>query len=112
MGISSFSLTDRVAIVTGGGTGIGRSIALEFAEFGADVVVSSRKLENLEKVADEVKTLDRQSLAIAADLADQQHHRRRVLRDYGFRMGMSRKKEDQGDNRWLGAIVGSVYGSN
>ena len=68
MGMSSFSLTDRVAIVTGGGTGIGRSIALEFAEFGADVVVSSRKLENLKKVADEVKALGRQSLAIVADV--------------------------------------------
>ena len=54
MGKSNFSLTNQVAIVTGGGTGIGRSIALEFAEFGADVVVSSRKLENLERVADEV----------------------------------------------------------
>ena len=49
MGISTFSLTDRVAIVTGGGTGIGRSIALEFAEFGADVVVSGRRRENLER---------------------------------------------------------------
>ena len=54
MGKSNFSLTNQVAIVTGGGTGIGRSIALAFAEFGADVVVSSRKLENLERVADEV----------------------------------------------------------
>ncbi len=68
MGIEPFLLTDRVAIVTGGGTGIGRSIALEFAEFGADVVVSSRKLENLERVADEVKAIGRHSLAIEADI--------------------------------------------
>ena len=46
MGISTFSLTNRVAIVTGGGTGIGRSIALEFAEFGADVVVSGRRADD------------------------------------------------------------------
>ena len=52
MGKSKFSLANQVAIVTGGGTGIGRSIALEFAEFGADVVVCSRNLENLERVAD------------------------------------------------------------
>ena len=86
MGMSSFSLTDRVAIVTGGGTGIGRSIALEFAEFGADVVVSSRKLENLEKVADEVKTLDRQSLAIAADVTkktDVDHLVQRAVEEFG-----------------------------
>ena len=54
MGISTFSLADRVAIVTGGGTGIGRSIALEFAEFGADVVVSGRRRENLDTVAEEI----------------------------------------------------------
>ena len=68
MGVSAFSLTDRVAIVTGGGTGIGRSIVLEFAQFGADVVVSGRRLQNLEGVADEVTALGRRSLAVQADV--------------------------------------------
>ena len=86
MGMSSFSLTDRVAIVTGGGTGIGRSIALEFAEFGADVVVSSRKLENLERVADEVKARGRHSLAIKADITkktDIDHLVQKVMEEFG-----------------------------
>ena len=61
-------LDQRVAIVTGGGTGIGHSIALEFAKEGADVVVSSRKMANLEKVAEEIKALGRRSLAVAADV--------------------------------------------
>ena len=61
-------LERRVAIVTGGGTGIGRSIALEFAKEGADVVVSSRKRANLEKVAEEIKALGGHSLAVAADV--------------------------------------------
>jgi len=65
---SVFDLKDRVAIVTGGGTGIGHGIALEFAKVGADVVVASRKLENLEKVAAEVRDLGRRSLAIATDV--------------------------------------------
>ena len=69
MGKSDFSLADQVAIITGGGTGIGRSIALEFAEFGADVVVSSRKLANLEEVADEVRALGRRSLAVQTDIS-------------------------------------------
>ncbi len=62
-------LDKRVAIVTGGGIGIGREIALEFAKAGADVVVSSRNLANLEKAAEEIRALGRRSLAIAADVS-------------------------------------------
>ena len=68
MGIPYFSLEGQVAIVTGGGTGIGRSIALEFAKAGADVVVGSRKLVNLEKVAEEVRALGKRSLAVPVDI--------------------------------------------
>lgn len=62
-------LEQRVAIVTGGGTGIGRNIALELAKAGAEVVVSSRNLANLEKVAKEIKSLGRRSLAVTADVS-------------------------------------------
>ena len=62
-------LDQRVAIITGGGTGIGRSIALEFAKEGADVVISSRNMANLKKVVEEIKSLGGHSLAIAADVS-------------------------------------------
>ena len=68
MGTPSLSLEGQVAIVTGGGTGIGRGIALEFAKAGADVVVGSRKLANLEKVAEEVRALGKHSLAVSVDI--------------------------------------------
>ena len=44
----------KVAFVTGGGTGLGKGMATKFAELGASVVISSRKLENLEKAAEEI----------------------------------------------------------
>ena len=86
MGKANFSLANQVSIVTGGGTGIGRSFALEFAEFGADVVGSSRKLENLERVADEVKARGRHALAIQADITkkpDIDHLVQKVMEEFG-----------------------------
>lgn len=62
-------LDQRIAIVTGGSTGMGRAIAVELAKAGADVVVSSRNLVNLEKVAEEIRALGRRSLAVAADVS-------------------------------------------
>lgn len=65
-----FDLSGRTALVTGGGRGIGRHIAIGFAEAGADVVVASRKLANCEEVASEIEKLGRRAHAIEVDLAD------------------------------------------
>jgi NAD(P)-dependent dehydrogenase (short-subunit alcohol dehydrogenase family) len=58
-----FDLTGKVALVTGGSRGLGYQMVRAFAERGADVVVASRKLENCEKVAQEVRGLGRRALA-------------------------------------------------
>src|SRR5271166_984867 len=63
-------LANQIAVVTGGGRGIGRAIALKFAAEGADVVCVSRTAENSEKVAGEIRALGRKAWAHALDVAD------------------------------------------
>ena len=60
----------KVALVTGGGQGIGRAIALRLAGDGADVAIADLDLERAKEVADEVRALGRRSSAVAADVAD------------------------------------------
>jgi len=69
MGIlDRFSLAGRTALVTGGGQGIGRGLALALAEAGADVAIVDRNPTTARGVADEVAALGRRALAIEADV--------------------------------------------
>jgi len=63
-----FNLEGRVALVTGGGTGIGRASALVLAEHGADVVLAGRRPEPLHATAKEIDALGRRALAIPSDV--------------------------------------------
>ena len=70
MSIPSLDASGKVVIVTGGSKGLGRAMALGFAEAGADVVVASRKLEACEAVADEIRTMGRRALAVSCHVGD------------------------------------------
>lgn len=59
-----FDLTGKNAIITGGSRGLGKEMALAFAEHGANVVVASRKVENCEEVAQQIRAMGRQALAV------------------------------------------------
>jgi 3-oxoacyl-[acyl-carrier protein] reductase len=63
-------LENQIAVITGAGRGIGRAIALKFAEAGADVVCLSRTAANAEGVAGEVRALGRKAWAHAVDVSD------------------------------------------
>jgi NAD(P)-dependent dehydrogenase (short-subunit alcohol dehydrogenase family) len=63
-----FDLTGRTAIVTGGGSGIGRQMADALAELGAGIVICARKLERCEKAAAELAELGVQTLALRCDV--------------------------------------------
>lgn len=64
-------LSGQVAVVTGAGQGIGRSIAIACAESGADVVLAARTRENLEGVAAEIRTVGRKALVVPTDVTQE-----------------------------------------
>ena len=66
-----FSLTGRVAIVTGAGKGIGRACAMALAEAGADVALAARTAADLEMVAAHIHALGRRALVVPTDVADE-----------------------------------------
>jgi NAD(P)-dependent dehydrogenase (short-subunit alcohol dehydrogenase family) len=86
MSAEKFNLKRKFALVTGGSRGIGKAIALAFAEAGADVAVASLTQKKLEETAAEIRKLGRRSIAIQADTskkADVERMTRRVLDEFG-----------------------------
>ena len=70
MAYKKLDLSGKVAVVIGGSSGIGRTIARGLAEAGADVVPSARRTELVNLAADEIESLGRRSLRVSCDVAD------------------------------------------
>ena len=74
-------LAGKVALITGGGTGIGRAIALAFAREGAKVAVAGRRKEKLQETLRELEKQGNEGLAIACDVAKAKDAERAVTGD-------------------------------
>lgn len=72
MGYKQLDLNGKVAVVVGGSSGIGKTIAVGLAQAGADVVPSARRIELVKALADEIESLGRRSLRVTRELADRE----------------------------------------
>ena len=66
--LEALSLKGKVAVVTGGGTGIGKAIALSMARAGADIAVAGRRLASIEETVAEARGIGRRAIAIPTDI--------------------------------------------
>jgi len=114
-------LKDKIALITGAGRGIGRSIALAFAAEGADVVLAARTREQLEDVAGEVRRKDRRALVAACDVSSEQAVRQMkqdVEKSFGRldilvnNAGISKRSKflDYDDDTWFEVIRINLFG--
>ncbi len=103
-----FSLQGKVAIVTGGGRGIGKAVAQGFAKAGAKVAITSRKINDLEAAAAEIRTFGGEALPVQAHLAKAEEINRMV----GTVLGKFGRVDILVNNAGTSPAMGSVLDSD
>ena len=63
-----FNLDDKIALVTGGASGLGKAISLGFAEYGADIAPADMNLAEAEKVSEEIREMGHRAFALQVDV--------------------------------------------
>lgn len=106
MSIERFSLNGKVAVVTGASRGIGRAIALAFAEAGADVAVAARSEPDLETLAEEIEETGRRGLAVATDVTRRDQIENLIERAVSELGGVDVMVNNAGGTRFMAPIVG------
>lgn len=105
MGTELFSLEGKVALVTGASRGIGRAVALGFAEAGADVACAARSEADLEMLVKEIDTLGRKAISIPTDVTDRDQIQRMVDRTTEELGGLDILVNNAGGTRFMAPIV-------
>jgi 2-deoxy-D-gluconate 3-dehydrogenase len=106
MSIERFSLAGKTALVTGASRGIGRGIALGFAEAGADVAVAARSEADLETLAKEIEATGRRALAITADVTKRADIEAMIERTVDELGGLDVLVNNAGGTRFMSPVVG------
>ena len=84
--LEALSLTGKVVVITGGGTGLGREMTLALAKAGADLVIAARRLAPIEEVAQQVRAIGRRAEAVPTDATDTESVRllfEHVIKEFG-----------------------------
>jgi NAD(P)-dependent dehydrogenase (short-subunit alcohol dehydrogenase family) len=105
MSTELFSLQGKVALVTGASRGIGRAIALGFAEAGADVALAARSESDLETLAKEIDTLGRKAISIPTDVTQRDQIENMINRTVAELGGLHILVNNAGGTRFMSPIT-------
>lgn len=106
MSAQRFSLEGKIALVSGASRGIGRAIALGFAEAGADVAVAARSRAELDRLAGEIEAQGRRALVVETDVTDPDQIERMVSSASGELGGLDVLVNNAGGTRFTSPLLG------